>query len=120
MLHISRVESDQTPLCKAEHARSFIQRLRGLIGKKSLPQNQGMLFEPGGSIHTLGMRFPIDVLFLDKEGTILANHKRIVPYRLCLAPRKTRYVLEVAEDALDEFNLEKGQQLRWISDEEEK
>jgi uncharacterized membrane protein (UPF0127 family) len=95
-----------------------MHRLRGLIGKKYLPREQGMLFEPGGSIHTLGMRFPIDVLFLDKSGTILANHKRIVPYRFCFAPLNTRYVLEVAEHALDEFNLVKGQKLSWVGDEE--
>ena len=104
-------------LCKALHAKSFMHRLRGLIGIKTLAKDQGMLFEPGGSIHTLGMRFPIDVLFLDKNGMILANHNRILPYRLCFAPPKTRYVLEVAENALDKFNLESGQRLCWVGDE---
>ena len=42
-------------------------RMRGLLGRASLPAGEGLLLRPAGSVHTFFMRFPIDVVFLDRE-----------------------------------------------------
>ena len=41
-------------------------RLKGFLGRRGLAPGEGLLIVPAGSIHTLFMRFPIDVVFLDQ------------------------------------------------------
>ena len=47
-------------------------RMRGLLGRDSLSADAGMLFSRTGSVHTYRMRFPIDVVFLDRDLTVLS------------------------------------------------
>ncbi len=56
---------------EAEVADTFFRRLKGLLGRRELPVGRGMLLKPANSIHTIGMKFAIDVLFLDRNGIIL-------------------------------------------------
>ena len=46
-------------------ARSFLQRARGLLGRAPLAADEALLIRPCSSIHTFGMRFAIDVVFID-------------------------------------------------------
>jgi len=52
-------------------------RLRGLLGREKLDADEGMLFSHTGSVHTYGMKFPIDVVFLDKGLTVLSVHPHV-------------------------------------------
>jgi len=52
-------------------------RLRGLLGRDRLEVDEGMLFSHTGSVHTYGMRFPIDVVFLAKDLTVLSAHAHV-------------------------------------------
>ena len=47
------------------------QRMRASSAGASLPDGEGILLRPGGSIHTFFMRFPIDVVFLDRDLVVL-------------------------------------------------
>jgi uncharacterized protein len=78
-------------------ARTFADRLVGLLGQSSLRDGEGVLFMPGGSIHTLGMRFTIDVVFLDATLKVLKVAAGVRPWRFAWAPGGTRYVLELGE-----------------------
>jgi uncharacterized membrane protein (UPF0127 family) len=90
-------------------ARSFWSRFKGLLGRRSLREMEGLLFVPGGSIHTLGMRFSIDVIFLDAQMTVLRVSANVRPWRCALAPPHTRYVLELAAHAAAMCGVEAGQ-----------
>lgn len=52
-------------------------RVRGLLGRDGLEVDEGMLFSHTGSVHTYGMKFPIDVVFLDKGLTVLSFHSHV-------------------------------------------
>jgi uncharacterized membrane protein (UPF0127 family) len=52
-------------------ARSFLARLRGLMGHPGLEAGQGLLIEPCSSVHSFFMRFPIDVIFVDRANTVV-------------------------------------------------
>ncbi|MFN8223860.1 MAG: DUF192 domain-containing protein [Gaiellales bacterium] len=52
-------------------------RLRGLLGRDLLEPEQGMLFSHTSSVHTYGMKFPIDVVFLDQGLTVLSAHAHV-------------------------------------------
>jgi uncharacterized protein len=62
-------------VCKCEVADTPWRRLRGLLGRPGLEPGHGLLIRPGWSVHTAFMRFPIDVVFLDRQLVVL----RIVP-----------------------------------------
>src|SRR3954468_20325962 len=77
-------------------ARTFQSRLMGLLRMTDMSDQDGLWLQPGGSVHTFAMRFPIDVLFLDRDGRLLLYRRAVKPWRVALAPPKTRYVLELA------------------------
>jgi uncharacterized protein len=77
-------------------ADTFWSRLIGLLGRRSLGLGEGLLLDPCSSIHTMGMRFSIDVVFLDRAGRVLGFADDVVPNRVRVSPRGTSKVLEVA------------------------
>lgn len=81
-------------------AESAFDRMRGLLGRASLPPGTGLLLRPCRSIHMWFMRFPIDAAFLDSELRVLKVSRQLQPWRLAFAPRGTRCVLETAAGAL--------------------
>lgn len=92
-------------------ARRFGERLRGLLGRPALDRGCGLLLDPGGSVHTFGMRFPIDVVFLDRRRVVLETRSRVGPNRACVAPRRTRATLELWAGACASRRLVPGQRL---------
>ena len=66
---------------RARVARTLFERIRGLIGMKSLPKGEGMLILRCNSIHTFFMSFPIDATFFDRDGNIVKVVRNIRPWR---------------------------------------
>ena len=73
-------------------------RLRGLLGRRGLEADEGLLIRPTGSIHTMFMRFPIDVVFLDRSSVVLKIVENVGPWRFAAA-RKAKAVLELPAGA---------------------
>jgi uncharacterized membrane protein (UPF0127 family) len=63
-----------------EIASSFLARGMGLMGRRSLPQDGGLLIHHCNGIHMMFMRFPIDAVFLDKKGRVLKIYERLRPW----------------------------------------
>lgn len=87
-------------------------RLRGIIGWKGMRRGEGVLLRPTFSIHTMFVRFPIDVVFLDKEMKVLSIVHDLKPWRLTGA-RKAKAVLELAAGECRRIGLESGDRLGW-------
>jgi len=60
-------------------------RRRGLLGRDALAPGAGIIIAPCGGIHTLYMRFPIDVVFVNKDGTVRKVCRGVKPWRLALS-----------------------------------
>lgn len=100
-----------TGRCIARHvhlACSFQARCLGLMSRSVMRKEEGLLLIPGGSIHTLGMRFPIDVVFLNRQMRILGLAEHVRPWRIRVAPRGTRRVLELAAGQIAAHRLKQG------------
>lgn len=67
---------------RAKVADSFLSRLAGLMFQREPPRGEGLLITKCGSIHTCFMRFPIDAMFLDRDGKIVKVVRGIPPWRL--------------------------------------
>lgn len=78
-------------------ASTFLSRLVGLLAHRSLDNRSGMLIAPCGGIHTIGMRFPIDVIFLSRRWQVLGYSDGVKPNRLRFSPKGTYAVLEIAD-----------------------
>jgi uncharacterized membrane protein (UPF0127 family) len=83
-------------------------RFRGLMGRDSLAPDEGMLFRPAGSIHMFFMRFPIDVVFCDRELRVLKVERDLQPWKTAGA-RGAKVVVELAAGAA--AGIEPGEQL---------
>ncbi len=85
---------------RVEIPESRAERRRGLLRRNGLEPGTGMLFERAGSVHTIGMRFPIDAVFLgraDREGRRVVRRVRTMPPgRIAMLPGPgVRAVLEL-------------------------
>lgn len=91
-------------------ARGVRERLRGWLGRHEAPRDEGLLLVPCDSIHTIGLRFPIDVVLLDGEGRVLGCRHALRPWRLAFAWR-TRAVLELPAGTLRASGLHEASRL---------
>ncbi|MCC2672130.1 MAG: hypothetical protein K0Q72_4602 [Armatimonadetes bacterium] len=90
-------------------AGSLWERAAGLLAHPPLQAGQAMWLEPCGSIHTWGMRYPIDVLYLDRSHRVLDVVQHLRPWRIAIAPRGTRVTVELPAGAAGK--VRRGDQL---------
>ncbi|HKL42539.1 MAG TPA: DUF192 domain-containing protein [Clostridia bacterium] len=72
---------------------SFFQNFKGLMFKKSIDPLDCYILETNG-IHTFFMKFPIDVIYLDKNKEVIKKREKMKPYQLASISLKCKYVLE--------------------------
>lgn len=102
-------------VCLVPHvwnAVSAWERTRGLLGRPSLQKGQGMLIGECRLVHTIGMRYAIDLVFLDKHGHVKKMVNALSPGRMagCLSAHQT---LELAPGSLAAMTLRAGDTLTW-------
>lgn len=89
-------------------AHSLAARLLALSRERSLPARAGLLLTSARGIHTLGMRFAVDVVFLSAQMRVVGLAPCVQPWRVLLAPRGTRRVLELAAGQIGATGLKAG------------
>jgi len=94
-------------------ADSWWNRLRGLLARPRLRAGEGLLLLDCGSVHTVGMGYPIDVAFLDSEGTVVRNIARLGPCRVGMGGPEAVHALELPAGRLDETGTVPGVRLSW-------
>ncbi|MFN0090078.1 MAG: DUF192 domain-containing protein [Acidimicrobiales bacterium] len=106
---------DTTVLASVEIADTLPERLKGLLGRRSI---EGvLLLRPARAVHTLGMRFPIDVAYCAGDGDHLTvlKARTMKPHRVAAPVRRANVVLEAEAGALDRWGVRAGDCLvvRW-------
>jgi uncharacterized membrane protein (UPF0127 family) len=96
-----RVEVTETPL----------ERMRGLLGRRSLAPRHAMWFDGCSLLHTCFMRFAIDVLFLDRSGRIVAIRRAVPPFRLVWGGWHAHVAVEAAAGAFSSEPLQPGRRV---------
>lgn len=106
--NLNRIEA---PAWRAAVAETSEHRRRGLLGRASLPPGEALWILPCESVHTIGMRFPIDVLFLSRDKRVLKirTHMRAWKVSACL---RAHSVLELPAGTADFTGTRPGDQLR--------
>ncbi|MFA5039173.1 MAG: DUF192 domain-containing protein [Candidatus Omnitrophota bacterium] len=98
---------------KVEIAETWRSRSKGLLGRRGLGKGEGLLITPCNSIHTFFMKFPIDVLFLDKNMKIVKITPSMGPWRLSGSLRGYQ-VLEIEHGASNNMGISVGNSLKLV------
>jgi uncharacterized membrane protein (UPF0127 family) len=114
MLVVNRTKGT-TIATNASKAANFLARGRGLMMAPPLPEGGGLVLDPCGSIHMFFMRYPLDILFLDKERKVVFMYKGIKPWRLGRVVRNAKMALELPEGTIEQSNTEVGDHVNFES-----
>jgi uncharacterized protein len=97
----------------ADVADTSGKRQKGLLGRDNLPVGQGLWIVPCESVHTCGMRFAIDVLYLDRKKRVRKLRRSMLPWRLsmCLLAHS---VLELPAGVIEQTCTKRGDQLDFV------
>jgi uncharacterized protein len=104
-------------IARLVRARGPLGRTVGLLGRSSISDDEAMWFDACAQIHTLGMRMPIDVLFLDESGAVIRVVAAAGPWRPWIGAPGACSVIELAGGACARAGIETGMQLeaQWDS-----
>jgi uncharacterized membrane protein (UPF0127 family) len=104
--------TDGVVVCaRCEVADNPVTRMRGLLGRSRLDPDAGLLIRPTNSVHTAFMRFPIDVVFFDRELRVLRIAHELPAWRAA-ARRGAKGVIELPAGAAARVGLAEGDELR--------
>jgi uncharacterized membrane protein (UPF0127 family) len=99
---------------RVQVAGTWWRRLRGLLGHPPLQAGEGLLIRPCRAVHMLGMRYPIDVAFLDPEGRVVAAYDSLAPGRRSGYHRQATAALELPAGTLTATGTVVGHRLELI------
>jgi uncharacterized membrane protein (UPF0127 family) len=94
-------------------AESFFARAVGLLARAPLNDNDSLWILHCGSIHTIGMRYAIDVVFLGEEDRVLRVAVAVQPLRMRMQ-RNARSVLEMHAGSAAQFGITTGSRLSTV------
>ena len=95
---------------KLKIARNFWDRTVGLLGRKSIGENEGLLIFQCASIHTFFMRFAIDVVFIESNMVVKKIVHKIRPWRIAMC-KGAFYALELPAGKAEQLGIYVGQVL---------
>lgn len=108
MAYINNLSKENKLLDNVKIADSFSTRLKGLLGKSGLEPGEGLVIKPCNSIHTFGMKFPIDVAFVDKDNMVVHIMDNIPKGKMSPIIKGAKYVIEARAGEFKDRNLEVG------------
>jgi len=93
---------------EVETAESFAERLKGLLGRRSLPAGKGLLIRPCNSIHSCFMRFSFDAVFINSDLKVVYLTEKMRPFRISPVVRDAEMVLELPAGTISRTGTEIG------------
>lgn len=89
-------------------------RARGFLRRPEPAEGEGLLLNPCRAVHMVGMSFPLDVVFVDRGGHVLALYPDLGPGRRSAWHRTARYALEVPTGTIAASGTEVGDLVTWV------
>jgi uncharacterized protein len=105
------LRQDGSPVCeRCLLAETPLTRLKGLLGRRGLEQGEGLLLRPAASIHTFFMRFPLDIVWVDRDLNVLKVSHDVSPWRTA-ACKGAKGVVEMAAGEATRLGVSAGDKL---------
>lgn len=99
---------------RIDHLTGFFQRAVGLLARTRVQRDEGIWLSSCHAIHTVGMRYTIDVMFVDRDGCVLRIDREVRPNRFALSCRKAKAVVELGGGALAQIDVMIGDRLELV------
>jgi len=109
------LKNEKMVLSNINVADSFFDRLRGLMLKRETGEYEGLFIPNCNWVHTLFMRFSLDIVYLNKNNTICHIDAGVKPWRFCLPVFGARSILELNSGVVDKLSLQEGDVLKCIN-----
>lgn len=115
MLSGSIIDVNKNNILVSDTSRTnnALERMRGLLFRTKLKPLQALWIEPCPSIHTFGMKYSIDIIFLDKSGMVLKVVENLLPMRIATC-KKAKVSIELLAGEAEKLRIELGTQLAWV------
>ena len=94
-------------------ANTWWLRTRGYLWRPPPEAGEGLLLTPCRAVHMFGMTFPLDVLYLDREGRAVAMYPRLEPWKRTAIQRRAFHTLELPAGVLEETGTLPGDLVSW-------
>ena len=101
-------ENNQALASDLRKAKTLGERIKGLIGRKNLQEKEALWISACPSIHTFFMKFPIDVIFTDKNFQIVSLFENVPSGKFLWGGFKSQNVFEVKTGQIKKAKLKKG------------
>lgn len=94
-------------------AGTYLSRLRGLLGttESRFCSGQGLWIVPSHGVHTFGMRFPIDIVYLDHNKVVIFVKQNLKPWRIAPVRKSAASVLELPRNTVQETGTAVGDKI---------
>lgn len=99
-------------------AKTFLERMRGLLGTRGLEGGEGLWIAPCASVHSFGMGYSIDVVFLDAAGTVVGLVPSLSPNRITRWFPRASGALELPAGTIGETETEPGDRVELRGEED--
>lgn len=96
---------------KVKLADTFGSRFLGLMFRKTLNEGEGLIVKPCNSIHMFFMQFPLDIIFVDKNNTVIYLIEGIRPWKISKIVRYSKYVIELPAGTISKTKTEVGDKI---------
>lgn len=111
---INRTKNDTVLAANVTWAGTSQQRRRGWLGRDSIAPDEAIYLTPCEGVHTVGMKFPIDVAFLGADGRILAAQHGLKPWRISKLVFRAAGVLELPPGRLRDTGTAVGDLIEFL------
>lgn len=98
---------------RVELAVSRAERRRGLLGRQRLEAGAALVLTPCFAVHTAGMQFPIDVVFVNRQGLAVRVVRQLVPWRIAIATA-AHAVIELPAGTVARCDLRTGDRVSLV------
>ena len=113
LLTVTNVSRGRPLAGRVRLADRWWSRLRGLLGRGPLGEEEGLLLVPCRAVHMVGMRYAIDVAFVDRAGAVVAAYHGLKPGRRSGWHPRARMALELPAGRLQRTGTREGDTLAW-------
>ncbi len=96
---------------KAEKADTSFSRMKGLLGRKAMSEEEALIITHCQSIHMFFMKFSIDAIFVNKKDVVVGLVQNIKPWQLSPMFFNASYVIELAPGAIEKTRTENGDKI---------
>lgn len=102
----------QPVIAQAWRTTTMFERMRGLLGRPELKSGEALIIEPCNAVHTFGMTYPLDIVFVDAKGKVLKLCSQLPKLRMAKS-FGARMTIELAAGEAERIGLAIGDQLQW-------